>query len=198
MFYSAIMKLKLTDQDKDYLKCLMESEFQAIDQFDKTVLALAGGAFGVSFAFLKDIVHPNAVVSKHYLVWAWIFWGITLTGNLTAFYFSHLSMRGAQRKYCGGERNEKKLRGFTGNAVMWLNPITGATFICGLICMSVFVTRNLHDAKPASTAVTVPAAATGTPAAATGTPTTTNASTTHSQPGAAPTTGKASSASAAR
>jgi len=84
---------KLTDQDKEYLKCLMESEFQAIDQFDKTILALAGGAFGVSFAFLKDIVKPDVVVNKNYLVCAWIFWCTTLTVNLTAFYFSHLAMR---------------------------------------------------------------------------------------------------------
>jgi hypothetical protein len=164
------MNLKLTDQDKEYLKCLIESEFQAIDQFDKTILALAGGAFGVSFAFLKDIVQPDAVVSKNYLVWAWIFWGITLTGNLTAFYFSHLSMRGAQRKYCAGERNETKLRGFTGKTVMWLNPITGAMFISGLICMSVFVTRNLHDAKPASPTVSAPASTTSAPASTTSAP----------------------------
>jgi hypothetical protein len=156
---------KLTDQDKEYLKSLLESEFQAIDQFDKTILALAGGAFGVSFAFLKDIVKPDVVVNKNYLVCAWVFWCITLAFNLTAFYFSHLAMRGAQRKYRVGERDERKLRGFAGNTVMWLNPITGGAFIAGLICMSVFVTSNLHDAKPVPLATNAPATtATNAPA----------------------------------
>ena len=93
---------KLTEQDHQYLKALQESEFQAIDQFDKTVLTLTGGAFGVSFAFLKDIVRPDVVTPQNFLVAAWVFWCVTLSVNLTSFYFSHLAMRRAQREYRAG------------------------------------------------------------------------------------------------
>ena len=141
---------KLTEEDHQYLKALQESEFQAIDQFDKKVFALTGGAFGVSFAFLKDIVGPGVVAHKGVLVAAWIFWCTTLFVNLTSFYFSHLAMRRAQREYRAGERDEIKLSGFFGSSVVWLNPCAGAMFIAGLICMSIFVTTNLY-AKSAAT-----------------------------------------------
>ena len=166
----------LTQQDEDYLKSLMDSEFQAIDEFDKKIFALAGGAFGVSFAFLKDIVTPGSVIHKNLLIAAWACWCITLTFNLTSFYFSHLAMRGAQRKYRAGERDERKLRGFSGNAVMWLNPFTGGLFIAGLICMSIFVTSNLYGTRESkitttSTTANVAAVATNTTATATNTAT---------------------------
>jgi uncharacterized iron-regulated membrane protein len=176
---------ELSAEDREYLKCLSESEFQAIDQFDKTVLTLTGGAFGVSFAFLKDIVKPEVVVSKGCLVSAWAFWCLALTGSLAAFYCSHLAMRRAQRRYREGERDEAELTGLFGQAVLWLNPITGGLFIVGLFCMSVFVASNLNgsskpgqvadnaakSAKNASTATTnTPAATTNTPAATTNTP----------------------------
>ena len=152
---------KLSEQDQEYLNTLRESEFQAIDEFDKTILALAGGAFGVSFAFLKDIVKPDVVTHKHYLIGAWICWCTTLTLNLTSFYFSHLAMRRAQRKYQDGEKEEAELGGFYHSAVMWFNPSSGVAFILGLICMSVFVTTNIDGTKPTtSTTTAVPASST--------------------------------------
>jgi len=148
----------MTEEDNAYLKALADSEFQAIDEYDNKIFALAGGAFGVSFAFLKDIVTPGNVTHKNFLIMAWACWCITLAFNLTSFYFSHLAMRGAQRKYRAGERDEKKLSGFTGNAVIYLNPITGGFFILGLICMSVFVTSNLYGTTtPTTNAATVTA-----------------------------------------
>lgn len=145
---------KLNEQDRDYLKTLQESEFQAIDQFDKVLLTLTGGAFGVSFAFLKDIVKLDSVAHQAFLSAAWILWSLTLTLNLTAFYFSHLAMRRAQRKYRDGERDETKLKGIFGSSVVWLNPIAGGMFIIGLFCMSYFVTTNLYAKTTTATTVT--------------------------------------------
>ncbi len=159
---------RLTEQDKQYLEALRASEFQAIDEFDKTILALTGGAFGVSFAFLKDIVAPGLIVNKGWLMTAWIAWCCALMANLTSFYFSHLAMRRAQREYRRGERDEAKLSGFFGTSVMWLNPSAGGLFIAGLICMSIFVTSNLRDSRANPPTSAAPAAATNAaPAAAT-------------------------------
>ena len=82
-----------TVQDAAYLSTLVECEHQAIDQFDKTILALAGGAFAVSFAFLKDIVRPEQVTHKGWLISAWASWSLALLCTLLSFYFSHLAMR---------------------------------------------------------------------------------------------------------
>jgi len=160
------------DADAEYLDCLKENESQAIDQFDKTILALVSGAFIVSFAFLKDIVKPEVVTHKGWLVLAWTCWCITLTCNLMAFYFSHLAHRNAQRRFHDGVRDEKVLRGKLGAAVVWLNPSAGVMFMIGLISMSVFVTINLNYEQAtnsrSSTATNAPgAAATSATAAAT-------------------------------
>jgi len=172
---------KLNEQDHQFLKACQDSEFQAIDQFDKIVLTLTGGAFGVSFAFLKDIVRPDAVTHQGFLVAAWVFWCLTLSVNLTSFYFSHLAMRRAQRKYRAGERDEAKLNGIFGSSVVWLNPSAGALFILGLICMSVFVTTNLY-----AKSTTTPTLTAGTPAT-----TTTNSTSANPTSPAAPDTGTA-------
>ena len=44
----AVESKPLSDPDAEYLRTLVECEHQAIDQFDKTVLTLTGGAFAVS------------------------------------------------------------------------------------------------------------------------------------------------------
>lgn len=139
---------KPTPEEQKYLNDLRESEFHAIDQFDKTLLMLAGGAFGVSFAFLKDIIKTDKINNPDLLTWAWMFWCLVLALNLTSFYFSHLAMRKAQRDFRPGAYNEEaNLGGFYNKAVVWLNPMAGVMFIAGLICMSIFVTNNLHGTK---------------------------------------------------
>jgi hypothetical protein len=157
--------------DAEYLNCLKENENQAIDLFDKTILALVSGAFAVSFAFLKDIVKPEVVGHKGWIILAWTCWCVTLTCNLSSFYCSHLAMRNAQRKFREGIRDEKLLSGRFGTAVEWLNPSAGVVFMIGLISMAVFVTKNLNYEPAAksrsSTSTNAPAAAAASaPAAA--------------------------------
>ncbi len=153
-----------TDQDAAYLNTLVECEHQAIDQFDKTILALAGGAFAVSFAFLKDIVKPEQVTHKGWLISAWFFWSVALFCTLSSFYSSHLAMRHAQRKFKEGKRREKSLRGPFDTATLILNPSAGIAFIVGLISMSFFVTYNLnyerHPDSPPTASTNATAAAT--------------------------------------
>ncbi|MEI7731132.1 MAG: hypothetical protein WCO56_16260 [Verrucomicrobiota bacterium] len=137
-----------------YLNLLRENEYHAIDQFDKTVLTLAGGAFALSFAFLKDIIRTEQIQFSCCLICAWIFWVISLASTLSSFYFAHLAMRNAQRLWQKGIKSEKKLRGNYGKAIPILNLVSGIAFLFGLISMTVFVTNNLsHEQKslPAST-----------------------------------------------
>jgi hypothetical protein len=176
------------DADADYLKTLVECEHQAIDQFDKTVLTLAGGAFAVSFAFLKEIVKPETVIHRNWLILAWAFWAASLTCTLSSFYSSHLAMRHAQRQFRRGIRREKNLLGPYGVAIQWLNPTSAVAFIVGLISMSVFVTTNLsHGTEPLKSSTTTQTnapAASASPAATAASAATNTAPTapTNSQP----------------
>lgn len=40
----------------DHFKFLRDADQQAQTDYEKTVLSLSGGALGISFAFVKDIV----------------------------------------------------------------------------------------------------------------------------------------------
>jgi hypothetical protein len=155
---------KITDADSKYLETLSECEQQAIDEFDKALLKLSAGAFGISFVFLKEITKSETITCKTVLELAWLFWGLTLGFSLLGFFASHQANRNAQVVYMrylkstspGRRRktiNYKKLRGKWGITVEWLNPLGGICFILGLICMSFFVTNNLsHDPHPSSRA----------------------------------------------
>lgn len=55
----------------DYRKLLQELEIKAQEQYDKTVLMLSGGALGVSFTFLKDIISLDKAIHTGYLIVAW-------------------------------------------------------------------------------------------------------------------------------
>lgn len=45
----------------DYRKWLVEADHKASQAYDKALLTLAGGALGISFAFLKDLVASPSV-----------------------------------------------------------------------------------------------------------------------------------------
>ncbi len=80
----------MNDTRKDYI----ESEHHAQDQVDKAVLTLSGGAFGVSFAFMNDVVGND----PHHLGWilaAWVAWGLSITLILITFYTSNEAFRRA-------------------------------------------------------------------------------------------------------
>jgi hypothetical protein len=63
------------DDLSDYRKHLQTAEQKSQEDFDKTVLSLSGGALGISFIFLKDVIGPNPVVSPNLLFTAWVAWG---------------------------------------------------------------------------------------------------------------------------
>jgi hypothetical protein len=156
---------KPQDDGEAYLKSLQEGENHAIDQYDKTLLTLAAGAFGVAFAFLKEIVKADNTHAKSWLICAWIGWGGALSLSLIAFYLSHKAMGHAQKQYRAGMK--ENLGGCYDCLVKIINPIAGISFLFGLICMLVFVTQNLvyenaTSNKPTTTVLTTTTVTTGT------------------------------------
>ncbi|MHA3774782.1 hypothetical protein ACXR0O_24940 [Verrucomicrobiota bacterium sgz303538] len=55
--------------------------------FDKAVLALSGGALGLSFAFTEDVVGPENIVRAGFLLSAWISWGVSSASILMSYFF---------------------------------------------------------------------------------------------------------------
>ncbi len=124
----------MNDTRKDYV----ESEHHAQDQFDKAVLTLSGGAFGVSFAFMNDVVGDD----PHYLLWillAWSAWGLSITLILITFYTSNEAFRRAIRNLDEGKENG----GVWSTATSWLNFFAGTLFVLGVLFLVLFVALNL-------------------------------------------------------
>ena len=85
------------DDLSEYRKHLQTAEQKSQEDFDKTVLSLSGGALGISFVFLKDVIGPNPVVNPGMLFAAWVAWGSSTFCVLASYYASHLALRRAIR-----------------------------------------------------------------------------------------------------
>ena len=125
----------------NYRKLLQELEIKAQEQYDKTVLMLSGGALGVSFTFLKDIISIDKAISTGYLIVAWSCWGISCACVLYSFYSSRKAMRKAIQ-YLDDSIESKNISDSLTN---FLNFLAGFLFIIGLISMITFAYLNIGD-----------------------------------------------------
>lgn len=89
------------DLDLDYYRYLRNSHIEASRSYDKTVLALAGGALGLSVTFVKDIA-GSPPTGRVWLITGWI----SLSLCLAVMSFSFLSS-GTTMKYAI-EQDESK------------------------------------------------------------------------------------------
>lgn len=125
----------------NYRKLLQELEIKAQEQYDKTVLMLSGGALGVSFTFLKDIISIDKAISTGYLIVAWSFWGISCACVLYSFYSSRKAMRKAIQDLDDNTESKNISNGFTD----CLNFLAGLLFLIGLTSMIRFAYLNIGE-----------------------------------------------------
>jgi hypothetical protein len=128
---------------KDYRSYLVLAEQIAQEDFDKTVLTLSGGALGISFAFIKDIIGANPIVQPYQLYFAWISWGLSVTVILASYFFSSLSLRKAIQQLDSGDIYVSHVGGLFDVATCVLNVAGGLLFIIGVIFIVIFVRNNL-------------------------------------------------------
>ena len=112
-------------------------------EYDKAILALSGGALGVSMTFLKDIVVKQGVQGGGYLLAAWVCWGLSVTCTLFSYYASTQALRRAVKQtddkliyleHAGGRFNQ---------VTKALNIAAGLLFMLGVVSIIVFVAHNL-------------------------------------------------------
>jgi hypothetical protein len=135
---------RLSDEDRKYARMLESLEQASQQSYDKAVLTLSGGAIGVSFAFVSNIVSRPAVVRPAWLLVAWLSWGLSVTSVLFSFYFSHRALRHAINEvYDGTHRNEHPV-GFCDRITGALNALGGVLFLFGVISIVVFAQLNMR------------------------------------------------------
>lgn len=156
--------------DPAYRQWLVSAEQKAQEDFDKTVLTLSGGALGVSFIFVKDIVGPDSIHQTTWLVLAWFSWALSTFAVLASFFLSRQALRRAIEQCDDGTIFCQPPGGFFSKATRWLNASGAVLFFAGVCLMAAFVYKNLsnrdatHDRQKTIQSTTTPAAPAGTPA----------------------------------
>jgi hypothetical protein len=136
---------KPADQLADYRKWLVAAEQKSQEDFDKTVLALSGGALGISFVFLKDVVGPQPIVLPGFLLAAWLTWAFSTFAVLTSYYLSHLALRRAISQVDDGTIYKQPPGGAFACWTAALNAIGAILFLVGVCCITVFAGFNLSS-----------------------------------------------------
>ena len=128
----------------EYRTLLLEAEKKAQEDFDKTVLTLSGGALGISFAFVKDIVGDKPIITVNLLLSAWITWGASLLFVLASFYLSTQAFRIAITQLDSGDIYKQLPGGFYSRLTAISNITGGILFLVGVVFIVIFAGNNLR------------------------------------------------------
>jgi len=114
------------------------------EQFDKNILFIASGAFGISFAFIKDIV-PNldTAVCKNYLMASWIIFSgvifISLVGHYIAMIAGNFALTHANLE---PEDFNAKIKPWN-RILKILNAVPIVAILIGALALIHFISKNI-------------------------------------------------------
>ena len=126
-----------------YRQSLLTAEQTMQAEYDKGVLTLSGGALGISFAFLKDIVGTKGLLHGHVLLTSWILWGASISFILASYFTSAKALRTAATDVDLKTIYMTLARSGWVTATKWLNGLAGFCFFAGVVSLVVFVANNL-------------------------------------------------------
>jgi len=132
----------MNQQLREYRSFLISAEQKAQEQYDKTILTLSGGAFGISFAFIDKVIGtpPTATI---WLLAAWTFWGISITSILFSFYFSNKALRRTIEQVDEKTVYEDTPGEHYSGITEFLNACGGISFFVGVVLLIAFVHKNI-------------------------------------------------------
>jgi hypothetical protein len=140
-----LQTVELDESLREYRSHLVTAYQKAIEDYDKAVMSLSGGALGVSFAFVKDFIGTGHVVNKFLLFSAWMCWGISVASVISSFFVSHLSLKRAIKQVDAGKAYEQTPGGRYARITAILNASGGSLFLIGVILIASFVWKNLGE-----------------------------------------------------
>ena len=130
---------------REYRQHLVLAEQKAQDDYDKTLVLLAGGALGLSFAFVDKFIGPGPVALPGYLFFAWLLWVFSLGLVLTSFLLSRNALRFAIQQTDSGTIYSERIGGRWALRLTVCNVSAGIFFLTGVLFMAVFVWHNLGN-----------------------------------------------------
>lgn len=126
-----------------YRKHLIESRKKAQENYDSTILKLSGGALGISFAFLKNVVGPAPYQFTEVLLGAWICWGASLAVVIFSFLMSSSALSHAISQVDLGVVPGKP-GGWRSTATEYSNYFGGILFVAGIMLTVFFAYHNME------------------------------------------------------
>ena len=138
-------EIKQSEHLADYRKWLVAAEQKSQEDFDKTILSLSGGALGISFVFLKDVIGPLPILQSGFLLAAWLAWAFSTFSVLTSYYLSHLALRRAISQVDDGTIYMQPPGGVFARWTAILNATGAVLFLVGVCCITVFAGSNLSS-----------------------------------------------------
>lgn len=130
-------------EQKAYRDELIKLDQKVQEEYDKVILALSGGALGLSITFIHDIVELNAATYKSLLFVAWVFWTMSMASVMLSHVMSHQALRRTIKQVDDGSLYEKKPGGVFDWGTSILNSVSGLAFLAGTILMIIFVYTNI-------------------------------------------------------
>jgi hypothetical protein len=126
----------------EHRKHLVTADQKSQEDFDKTVLSLSGGALGISFVFLKDVIGPNPIHSPELLFAAW---GASTFCVLLSYYLSHLAIRATIRQIDQDTLHVENSGGIYSITTATLNVAGAVLFLVGVVTITLFANSNLKS-----------------------------------------------------
>lgn len=128
---------------KDYRAMLVQADERSQEQYDRTVIALSGGALGISLAFVDNIIGEKPIDSDGLLLAAWFSWTTSLLVVLSSYYLSRRALRQAIQQVDNGTIRQQKPGGMFSVLTMIANAASAILFIVGATTMAFFVWANI-------------------------------------------------------
>jgi hypothetical protein len=129
-----------------YRKLLDDYESKATEDFDKTVVTLAGGALGLSLAFIEKVVPVGGAQHLWLLAVSWSLLILAVVCNLLSFMAAMQSMRWEQQVLDGRRALKSADEPAGGSWRRWtktFNWLALVSCVAGIILLFAFAAVNL-------------------------------------------------------
>jgi hypothetical protein len=139
------------DEDwRIYLKereSLVNAILEQSKSFDKYVLTLASGAFGLSLLFIKDAVSKPLTTTIPFLTASWTLFSISIALTLLSFLLSQEACKAQieiDKKVLVTNEFDNVPTNIFSVITYLLNWLSGSSFIAGIITLAIFGIKNIN------------------------------------------------------
>lgn len=133
----------MSDND-EHIKSVTDTLKYSLEQFDKSITFIASGAFGLSFAFIKDIVPDlKNAVDREYLIGSWYMFGIVVFISLVCHFVSMKAQHWAfQNQYLEAVEFNEKIKNWN-LPIMMMNIAMIILTLIATITLILFINNNI-------------------------------------------------------